>query len=298
MSAFLFEQTCDVFSCPFLSKTLHKRYIQNEDLSSLCKEGLVELYYRYVLPLPQRKYRMNRRGREMTKKQVIMAKKRKIAINDDNEPPKKKSSVDSNSRLISSYNISSAASDRLKPPPSCIDFTKKKISLSSKNRTEQSLTAKLENTNLNNDNKEGHDTQTLRKKIIKITLDSSSTGNDKGVSPDMPKKIRLNSSTENDKSVSPDVPKKIKLNSSTCSDVSDENLKSKKIKLNSPTSPNKAASFQSSVSLINKHLGGKIDLNHKEEQTTVNNKSENTKPTTSTEGSSKKNSKISRVSWP
>lgn len=169
----------------------------------------------------------------------------------------RKSSVDSNSRLISSYNISSAASDRLKPPPSCIDFTKKKISLSSKNKTEQSLTAKLENANLNNDNKEGKDTQTLRKKIIKITLDSSST--------------------ENDKSVSPDVPKKIKLNSSTSSDASEENQKSKKIKLNSPTSPNKAASFQSSVSLINKHLGGKTDLNHKEEQTTVNNKSENTK---------------------
>ena len=186
----------------------------------------------------------------------------------------RKSSVDSNSRLISSYNISSVVSDRLKPPPSCIDFTKKKISLSSKNKTEQSLTAKLENANLNNDSKETKDTRTLRKKIIKITLDSSSTGNDKGVSPDMPKKIRLNSSTENDKSVSPDVPKKIKVNSST---FSEENQKSKKIKLNSPTSPNKAASFQSSVSLINKHLGGKTDLNHKEEQSTVNNKSENTK---------------------
>ncbi|CAG2199840.1 ASW [Mytilus edulis] len=268
----------ELMSVGDLISVLEQRYIQNEDLSSLCKEGLVELYYRYVLPLPQRKYRMNRRGREMTKKQVIMAKKRKIAINDDNEPPKKKSSVDSNSRLISSYNISSAASDRLKPPPSCIDFTKKKISLSSKNKTEQSLTAKLENANLNNDNKEGKDTQTLRKKIIKITLDSSST--------------------ENDKSVSPDVPKKIKLNSSTCSDASEENQKSKKIKLNSPTSPNKAASFQSSVSLINKHLGGKTDLNHKEEQTTVNNKSENTKPISPTEESSKKKSKISRVSWP
>ncbi|XP_052087782.1 uncharacterized protein LOC127724727 [Mytilus californianus] len=265
----------ELMSVGDLISVLDQRYIQNEDLSSLCKEGLVELYYRYVLPLPQRKYRMNRRGREMTKKQVIMAKKRKMAIKDDNEPPKKKSSVDSNSRFISSYNISSAASDRLKPPPSCIDFTKKKISLCSKNKTEQSLTAKLEKTNLNNESK---DTQTLRKKIIKITLNSSST--------------------ENDKIVSPDMPKKIKLNSSTCSDINEENQKLKKIKLNSPTSPNKVASFQSSVSLINKHLGGKTDLNSKEEQTTVNNKSENTKPIPSTEESAKKKSKISRVSWP
>jgi ashwin len=66
-----------------------QRYIQNEDLSSLSKEGLVELYYSYVLPLPQRKYRLNRRGKEMTKKQIVMAKKRKISTTDDSEPPKK-----------------------------------------------------------------------------------------------------------------------------------------------------------------------------------------------------------------
>jgi hypothetical protein len=42
-----------------------------------------------VLPLPQRKYRLNRRGKEMTKKQIVMAKKRKISTTDDSEPPKK-----------------------------------------------------------------------------------------------------------------------------------------------------------------------------------------------------------------
>lgn len=51
-----------------------QRYIKTESLEVLDKDELVDLYNKHILPLPQRKYRINRRGQQMTKKQVIAAK--------------------------------------------------------------------------------------------------------------------------------------------------------------------------------------------------------------------------------
>ena len=156
----------------------------------------------------------------------------------------RKSSADSSSRLLSSFNITSHG-ERLKPPPSCIDYSKKKISLSSNNKTEQNIASQLENTNLNSDSRENDVTQTLRKKIVKITLNSSST--------DSPKRIRLNSSS-----------------SSLLCDQNNSSDSAKKVKLNSPTSPSKEASFKSTISVINKHLGETTDLCSKERPKTTN----------------------------
>lgn len=228
----------------------------------------MELYYSYVLPLPQRKYRLNRRGKEMTKKQIVMAKKRKLSTTDSSEPPKKKLSADSNSRLLSSFNITSPG-ERLKPPPSCIDYSKKKISLSSKSKTEQNIASQLENTNLNSDSRENDDTQILRKKIVKITLNSSSS--------DSPKRIRLNSSS-----------------SSLSCDQNNSSDSSKRVKLNSSTSSSKDASFKSTVGLINKHLGETTDKCSKERPKTSN----ASKPIDTPEVSTKKKAKIARISWP
>ena len=63
-----------MFFLYILTKRLN---IKAEELHKLDKDELVELYYTHISPLPQRKYRLNRRGREMTKKQIIQAKKRK-----------------------------------------------------------------------------------------------------------------------------------------------------------------------------------------------------------------------------
>ncbi len=41
------------------------------------KQDLLELFYKVALPLPQRKYRQNRRGKMMTKLQNIMAKRKR-----------------------------------------------------------------------------------------------------------------------------------------------------------------------------------------------------------------------------
>lgn len=70
-----------------------QRYIKSESLELLDKDELVELYNDYVIPLPQRKYRVNRRGREMTKKQIIASKKRRLASAEkasDDEPKNKR----------------------------------------------------------------------------------------------------------------------------------------------------------------------------------------------------------------
>ncbi|ESO93253.1 hypothetical protein LOTGIDRAFT_232703 [Lottia gigantea] len=106
-----------------------QRYIEEKGIENYDKEDLLKLYYKYFLPLPQRKYRSNRHGREMTKKQVLLAKKRKLNGSEEEIPIKKRRST--GSQLITPLDKSSSTSTRLKPPPTCIDFNKKVIKLSS-----------------------------------------------------------------------------------------------------------------------------------------------------------------------
>ncbi|XP_069102861.1 ashwin-like [Argopecten irradians] len=145
---------------------LRQRYVSHPDIETLEKDDLVELYYKYVIPLPQRKYRMNRRGREMTRKQILLAKKRKIMAPDETEPTEKKQHVDSsiNSRFITSLNDPSKAENRLKPPPSCIDFKRKTIKLGSTSKPSQAQ---------DNDSNEDKDSPQGKKKIKLITFSSS-----------------------------------------------------------------------------------------------------------------------------
>ena len=49
-------------------------------MESLDKPVLVDLFYKNVVPMPQRKYRDNRKGREMTRKQIIMAKRKRTHV--------------------------------------------------------------------------------------------------------------------------------------------------------------------------------------------------------------------------
>ncbi|XP_060068363.1 ashwin-like [Ylistrum balloti] len=179
------KQQCDWLYPELMAKEglldiLRQRYVSHPDIERLEKEELVELYYKYVIPLPQRKYRMNRRGREMTRKQILLAKKRKITAPDDTEPVKKKQYEDStvNSRLISSFNDPSKG-ERLKPPPSCIDFNKKTIKLGSgpKSSPTQDNVTKGESDS---------QSESPKKKIKLITFSSSektSALSNKGKSP-------------------------------------------------------------------------------------------------------------------
>ncbi|KAK7480175.1 hypothetical protein BaRGS_00028560 [Batillaria attramentaria] len=73
-----------------LIEILSQRFVKlPDDLEATTKDSLLELYYRYIIPRPQRQYRLNRRGREMTRKQVIRAKKRKATERDTSEPASK-----------------------------------------------------------------------------------------------------------------------------------------------------------------------------------------------------------------
>ncbi|XP_041352471.1 ashwin-like [Gigantopelta aegis] len=141
---------------------LSQRYIQDANLGELDKQDLLDLYYKYIIPLPQRKYRPNRRGREMTKKQIILAKKRRLEWKDSEEPPAKKKSDIASSRFMSSFDPSSSQS-RLKPPPSCVNFDKKVVKLGSGTKLSSPT----------NNSSSGSSVTGLTKKIVKITMDSS-----------------------------------------------------------------------------------------------------------------------------
>lgn len=107
--------------------------------------------------------------------------------------------------------------------------------MTSKTKPVQSLSGQLADTYLNSDSKETQNSDTVRRNIVKITLNSSSSENSMETNSVKPKKIKLNSGQK-----SP-------------SDAS------KKLNMNSPTSPNKVTNFQTTVNLINKHIGGKTE---------------------------------------
>ncbi|KAK3701032.1 hypothetical protein RRG08_063285 [Elysia crispata] len=130
----------DLLSKDGLLHVLQQRYLSclREDLESLDKEALVDLYNRYILPLPQRTYRTNKRGQQMTRAQKSIDRKRKIiSINTGgNNPAAKKPCVEGTSACVINYQSSPLPSgDRLKPPPSGINFEKKLIKLKSDLKT-------------------------------------------------------------------------------------------------------------------------------------------------------------------
>ncbi|XP_045195614.2 ashwin-like [Mercenaria mercenaria] len=163
-----------------LISILKQRYIKTESLELLDKDELVELYNKYIIPLPQRKYRVNRRGQEMSKKQVIASKKRRLASSDEASDDQPKSKRRSAGNLLTSFDLpSSGTGDRLKPPPSCINFEKKKIKLnnSSKTSTETlAVSSSLNKLKINkaDDVKEG----SISVKKIKLTDSSNNKLND------------------------------------------------------------------------------------------------------------------------
>ena len=58
-----------------------QRKVDIPDIENLDQSVLVDLFYKNVIPLPQRKYRHNRRGQKATKQQV-QASKRKRTYDD------------------------------------------------------------------------------------------------------------------------------------------------------------------------------------------------------------------------
>ncbi|CAH1227312.1 Hypp157 [Branchiostoma lanceolatum] len=87
---------------------------------SLDKAQLVEMFYKAVTPKPQRKYRLNRRGRIMTKAQIRRAKLRA-----------KKTGQQDEQVNMGLKRSASPTEPRLKPPINCVNFQRKTIKLGS-----------------------------------------------------------------------------------------------------------------------------------------------------------------------
>ncbi|GFO27248.1 Ashwin [Plakobranchus ocellatus] len=128
----------DLLSKDGLLYVLKQRYISHThgDLDSLDKEALVDLYNRFILPLPQRTYRQNRKGQQMTQAQKVNDRKRKIHfldrdVNTNTTAKRKSLAAGPSTGLINHHNSPSKSVSRLKPPPSCINFEKKVIRLKS-----------------------------------------------------------------------------------------------------------------------------------------------------------------------
>ncbi|RUS90347.1 hypothetical protein EGW08_001842 [Elysia chlorotica] len=124
----------DLLSKDGLLHVLRQRYLSclHDDLESLEKEALVDLYNRYILPLPQRTYRPNKAGQVMTRCQKMLDRKRKITFPDvveRNSSAKKACVEETSSGLINHQRSPLPSGDRLKPPPSCINFERKRVKL-------------------------------------------------------------------------------------------------------------------------------------------------------------------------
>ncbi|XP_060584673.1 ashwin-like [Ruditapes philippinarum] len=152
-----------------LVSILKQRYIKTESLELLNKDELVELYNEYIIPLPQRKYRPNRRGREMTKKQIIASKKRRLESSDEASDDQPKNKRRSTGNLLTSFDLpASGTGDRLKPPPSCINFEKKKIKLSNSTKPSSDMVSScLDNITIKKRKEVKHENEAVKK--IKLT---------------------------------------------------------------------------------------------------------------------------------
>ncbi|XP_052811985.1 uncharacterized protein LOC128239401 isoform X1 [Mya arenaria] len=174
----------DILTRDQLVDVLKKRYINTDKVEDLSKDELVSLYTEYIIPLPQRKYRLNRRGREMTKRQILAAKKRRISHPDDADTPLHKRPVTCGS--VSSVDLPSVKHDRLKPPPiDCINSGRKTIKLNQ--RTALDVSPTLNNLQINNKNLDlsaQHNSRNKSKELVnfdkssQVTLSTADTGHD------------------------------------------------------------------------------------------------------------------------
>lgn len=105
---------------------LSKRGMKPASLQLAERAHIIALFHKYVSPKHQREYRDNRRGKILTKM------RRKLEKKSSEEDWQKLVMESKTSSLLSSTNVvlgDSAARERLKPPPSCINSDRKKITL-------------------------------------------------------------------------------------------------------------------------------------------------------------------------
>ncbi|XP_076304792.1 uncharacterized protein LOC143222313 isoform X2 [Tachypleus tridentatus] len=121
-------QQPEILPIDILKEIFRKRNISHEKLVD--KASLIDLFYKTVIPLPQRHFADTVRGRILTKKQSILAKKRKFEEDTIQGQEKKIKGPDINMTRenISSVQKSSCLSSE-KPQLSCVNFEKKKIIL-------------------------------------------------------------------------------------------------------------------------------------------------------------------------
>ncbi|XP_063241961.1 ashwin-like isoform X2 [Bacillus rossius redtenbacheri] len=122
-----------------LINILKDRCVRRQGLASLRRDQLLELFYHVAVPLPQRKYRDNRRGRILTRIRERLERTRQV----DSSP----STVQIGFREGSSScrSPATAAAERLKPPPSGASLERRKIRLSTDSSGGQSKRLKTQN---------------------------------------------------------------------------------------------------------------------------------------------------------
>nr|CAD7456422.1 unnamed protein product [Timema tahoe] len=114
--------------CNGLAHTTKKqKCISSSRLERMSKDELVQMFHKFAVPLPQRQYRDNRRGKLLTRMRIKLERKRRPV-----EQPDTSSLVSVGFNVTSSSRQnSSTTQDRLKPPPVAINFERKKIRLNS-----------------------------------------------------------------------------------------------------------------------------------------------------------------------
>ncbi|KDR22614.1 ashwin-like [Zootermopsis nevadensis] len=109
-----------------LKQILESRCVKLQNLNFLSKAQLVKIFYQVAVPLPQREYKDNRRGKLLTR----LRRKQEINSQKTDDSGKKSSITCGFSEASTSHGLHGTGV-RLKPPPDTINFEHKKIKLRS-----------------------------------------------------------------------------------------------------------------------------------------------------------------------
>nr|XP_006815116.1 PREDICTED: ashwin-like [Saccoglossus kowalevskii] len=242
-------------------KLLRQRSVRIDHPGEMTKEDLVEIFYRTVLPLPQRQFRDNRWGKMMAK---LRPKKRKVNdvekyLKNVGPSPAKRKAFGHSGGLITSADVRTSPSEmRLKPPPVVINKNKTVVKLNPSKIV-------------------SNPSSSITPEVVKLNKTKISSKTTKSDSSEF---SSTNTNSESDSSTG----------SSKCKSSSDKSPECKKVSLKRPPSTEKSSTCEETVTKKKKVLKITSPSTGSNQISTDTSSSESPSPS--------KKANIRKITWP